>query len=261
MIAVRLDESGTHKEWPVCVVAGYLTDDAGLERLEWAWRNALRKHGYPRIHMRELEAGRTELSAPERKIPLFRDAIEILRQHALAGIAGYVIRSDYEKYVGTSEYGRYYSPYSLCVMLCAHAAQVWANMHGRGSDRISFMLDRGSKCGKEAHSMLNLMADHKWKTEYKFEPLAWGSDEAYPSLQAADMIAYEAMKHALREHNLPRAGPKVRELLKGLLGSVGHVALTPDDRFWIAIRSGIYPVDALSPRYPQFPDVRKSAGA
>jgi hypothetical protein len=257
MIAVRLDESGTHDDSPVCVVAGYLADSGGIERLESEWKDALLKHNHKRIHMRELEYGRTNKLPAEKKIALYKSLIEVLRRHAFAGLGGYVLRSDYDKYVVKSEYARYYSPYSLCLMLCAHAAQVWANTHGRSSEPISFVLDSGSGYGRDADLMFRLMMSSEWKTRYNFEPLIWGDDNKFVSLQAADMIAFEARKHALMYHKLPQAGPKLRELLKGLLGSVPHVSLTPDERFWISIGSGIYPVDLLSPNVPYFPDLSK----
>jgi hypothetical protein len=196
MLTVYGDESGTHDESPIMMLAGYVARLGQINTFDTKWNRAIERAGLPwYFHATEhFDTKKGALFCPL--------ALKMIEKHFLFG---YVVELDKESY------DRYYiadrrpkkpqlgTCYSLCFrflmsMLLTHVPLLL----GRDDLNISFLLEEGAAGSKDSQKVVQLL-----RKEPTLETLArivgevsFGQKKKFPGLQASDYLSYCALNLA-----------------------------------------------------------------
>jgi len=210
MLAAYLDESGTHVESPVLAVAGFLAPQGHWLEYESKWSGVLEKWGLSTFHMVEYEnrQGPYAQFSNEQRKELLASLIDIIRATVWVGVAAAVVKKDYDA-ICQAERITFGSPYSLCANECIRLLKRWMDAQ-RVPERITFMFELGAQGAADIHGAFG--AAHAIDPDrYHLQGLHFVSKSQYSQLQAADILAYETPKQAIRT-----LGLDPRELRKSL---------------------------------------------
>jgi hypothetical protein len=197
LINSYFDDSQT--EGKIWVVAGYLGSASQWDSFERLWDEALRRHGVPYFHMREMAKPHGEFKKwhpPEdhqdEVVAFFKDLVKAIRESQLHMFGSAVWIKELARF--NSEKNLKLEPYPLAAYACLsqmahkHALPVTAIF-----DRVEKVDDKLAKARAYAESDRILfpgLCDFITSA-----PLAKGlTSKKVPALQAADFIAWEARK-------------------------------------------------------------------
>lgn len=196
LLNAALDDAGG-SETGYVAYSGYIafSEDWGCFARDWSW--AVQRKGLSHFHARDyLYARRIQGSAVENEqhhFKLVEPFVNIVHKHALfgisvaVGIAPYSLLTPQEKrLVGT--------PTALVLQMFVKTLAAWT----RGiNDRnlITFMLDESDQRNGAMLQAYQIVkrANPEWKS--LLSSIAFGDDEFYPSIQAADLLGNSFHKH------------------------------------------------------------------
>ena len=178
-----LDESGTHKDSPLTVVAGFCGSVANWIAFESQWPALLDKHHLDVVHGKEItnKHGRAAIVA---------DVVAALDEHDLFGIAAIVYEDEYRSvFPKGSKVPVLDTKYGLCFRLCMIKM---ANVitHRWPGQRISFVLEDGARNRKNALRIFELSKHGLSSFVYPLGNIALAGKKDYGALQAADLLAH-----------------------------------------------------------------------
>jgi hypothetical protein len=190
------DESGTHEESPVMMLAGFVSTLGRWNQFDDAWRRALKHAGLPG-YFHATEHWNTE--AGQKFAPI---ALKLQKKHLLFG---YVIELDRESY------DRYYiagrrikkpqldTRYSLCFrFLLAFLLTRLPQMLCRGDMKLNFLLEEGAAGSADSHRIIHLLRKQPETQEISqmlaSAPLSFGGKKRFPGLQVSDALSFGALK-------------------------------------------------------------------
>jgi hypothetical protein len=207
-VTCYLDESGTHDQSQVAVVAGIALNLANLRSLEAEWFSIREKYGISgSIHMKEFNKDRRLGKLPARTIrALFTEIVDVINEHKIYSVAGRVDNKNYEKmmpkHLRVRNYGM--SAYGLGFLMCAFANHLQAEHNGYAGD-IAYLMDSGNAYAGHVVKLRDAFA--KGNLIGHVGNLTFGSDEDYAALQVADIVAWVIRRRGAKghfpEHYLP----------------------------------------------------------
>lgn len=216
MLAAYFDESGTHKGSPILAVAGYVSTVPKWKRFQREWMEALRTAKVDCFHMSEYENRKGIFAdwSQRKRIAVIKRLTEIIKTNALHGVAAAVIVNDYKEIVGQAK--GTFSPYTFCVVRCMVQIARWAKKSYQ-EGRIAYIFENGAGYGGEIEKKkMDLISNTLVKEAYRYQSLTFCNKRTLIPLQAADVIAYETMKHC-KNHYLSDNKQDPRKSLQNLL--------------------------------------------
>ena len=214
------DESADSRPPRVFSVSGYLGRAPDWFDLGRRWGIALREEGLEKtgFHMAHCEAG---LAAPyhvsrEERDRLQRRFIGIINDTPLWGYAVAIELDAYQEIVGRTDYKKpYYIAFQYAV---ERMALVLEENHFRRGECIAFVFDQQQEHEGKAKSLYESLQSSDLKYVHRLGSLTFDSRFARLQLQAADVLAYESMRH-FREGRLQGKGPRWQyRLLRSVRG-------------------------------------------
>lgn len=229
MFRAYIDESGTHDSSAYIVIGGLIVSSTNSVGFQNAWRQALLRAEVPYSHMREF----TQSVGPFAKWRSEKREFEPQRQAFMKDLCDCVItnvcytfgavltRAHYDALVPADLREAMGSPYTFLGRYCIARVGVWAQNQGI-ADQVNLIFEQG-----QPHSSLKLQhnllsANERAKEEFRLGVLSFADkrDEHHPedamALQAADLVAYELLKHwnTLKQHSERRVRPYVEPDLR-----------------------------------------------
>ena len=189
VIGAYFDESGTHASADVCTVGGFYATHEQWEPFE-VLREQLEDAGVSSYHAADLESLRGEFQhlTREEKVRLQKSFVSCLHAVAPHGVVAGITASEF----GSNDAlrGLVATPYTLCAMRCV--LEVVDRAVERGiTEPIDFVFDRGGQGKGELLTYMQALACEHPLVQHIF----FSDKTTLLPLQAADFIAYEAMKH------------------------------------------------------------------
>jgi hypothetical protein len=197
MLYTYLDESDPNYASVFCV-AGVLYTREGLDRLDAAWEEELRRAGIRRFHTVEYAHLRGEFQGIDRAVAdaLYIGLLQLIKENASGSIVVYSIpRGDFD--VFGDERWRRYSRYTTCAYICLGMLTSIADIIG---DR---QMDCTIESGHADMGELNMLIEQQRQRGglQGIASVSFSPKEVRP-LQSADVFAYEY-------------GKRIRDLLDG----------------------------------------------
>ncbi len=191
MLSVYLDDSGSHDESTVCVLAGAVSPPDRWERLTRLWVSVLAAFGVTDFHASDCANGGGSFRgwAADRRYDLYGRLARITRRHVAFRTWVAVFMDDYRANFLREK--RESLPISICAMGCASRLRPLA----LGRDiYIPYVFDHAPKAGRIYRVFEDLIRQGK-RDFYRMGMLSKGVRVASPPLQAADLIAYETHRY------------------------------------------------------------------
>jgi len=205
MLSIFGDESSDEKEQRTYTVSGIAGTQEDWDKLAPLWKE--RTGGIP-FHGAECEAGKGPYKKMEKRdrLQLYADLVKILSRSRLMGFAATIDLQGFKScfpHILPSE------PYHLCFrkVLTYFAFMGYILIP---QEKVRFTFDLNSKIQYSTVKLFEWVkgiSEKEWKYSITVDEIAFASrkDEAGIGIQAADIIAREAMKH----YDNFFAGPKI----------------------------------------------------
>src|SRR5437879_6371366 len=196
MLYTHLDESLGSRN---LVLAGFIGGAQQWGFFESEWLGALKKYKIdPPFKMQRWQMRKTPFrNMPEQKRrDLLNELLAVIRSRAMMGVGAAVSLAAYEAtFLDQTLRRRVGTPYCLCVTACIALVGKWARMYSH-NEQVGYVIDRGHANAREALlAYQDLLKDKTATEKYRVGPLAFDDDLVAVPLQAADLVAYEAMRH------------------------------------------------------------------
>jgi hypothetical protein len=215
MLKSFYDESAIDGGTEVSVVGGMLINEVGCNAFGREWDSMLKRHEFPLpyIHMVDLWPGgkvrdsRLPKNQPEvlldypehRRGRFLSEIVDIINEYKTRTVESTLLARDWKKAYSFLGKRDRLSIHSMCFLQAAVLQATIAENMGYPHD-IPFMLDGGcpdSKCVVIAHEFLTRkFPDYQPDFPSRAGPLQFGDDKQYPTLQAADVIAWTIRRKA-----------------------------------------------------------------
>jgi hypothetical protein len=213
MLTAYLDESGTHTESPVLVLAGLIASPRQWERLSQRWLRALASIGVGSFHATDCANGGGDFRgiAPQERQRVFIRLVETIKQTVSYRIWTGIAVEDYRNSpYYNQDPKRIYSLASIaCISLGRHLAAQ------RGADyRLAYTFDQGPE-GTLAFDIFRNMQASGEADVLRMAEVSTGDRRQSPPLQAADLFAYEIYRYL--SDQMTNTGRKIRQSLNSIL--------------------------------------------
>lgn len=220
------DESGTHVTSSALVVAGYIAPADQWERLAADWRAWLNKFSVRAFHMTDWENRQGEFKDWNncKRHDLFNRLVGILKLRFHHGFSAATIISHYSDFA--DEFARRspmaVSPYTFCVLQCFWFVGAWADRY-RHPEPIQYVFEDGAGHAAELDVLCRQIEESDdRRRRFRFGGLSRAGKRDSPSLQAADILAYETWKEMANCIVLGREVRPVRQTAQILLLGEDH---------------------------------------
>lgn len=210
-LVAYFDESGTHRQSKVVVVAGFVAPESNWEAFASLWEKLLAEYGLDSFHMNAFENrfGKFKKMTEEKRQEIHRRLLFAINSSLLQGVAIAVSRSAYDDVYTVRGQGPkarklIQSPYSFCALACVTRAIMWSQQQGN-TKPIATIFEHGAGPGEiiNAHRALRGRLP-LWRDGWG--ALTFETRDMHLPLQAADILAYNSYKEAVNiVEGLPRA--------------------------------------------------------
>lgn len=190
------DESGTHGDSPITVLAGFVGNANDWVDFEIEWRKILKKYNITHVHAKHLwhRQGQYKKWSIDQSEDLWCDIIYIIQERKQIFVSKTVLRSDdYEHFYmldGKAPKERLDSKYALCFRSFLYFyPKSHYEQYPIGS--VNFVLESGHRNAGDAIRIFNEIKDNRslpWRGA--IGSLTFGEKQEFPALQAADVLAY-----------------------------------------------------------------------
>ena len=157
-LTVYCDDSGTHPESRVAVVAGFISTVSQWEIFQKEWRKVLRKNGIQILRRADLESYHGEfLKWDEARRRAFLEPLHrIIRRRIKVPIGQSVQRRDFEEIVPHDIKGKCGGIYGFLAHSCLVAVRTWCEKPSRQHTApINWVFEAGTHGRKEFEEMLS----------------------------------------------------------------------------------------------------------
>jgi hypothetical protein len=196
MFTAYFDESGTHKDSSVVVVAGYLSTDEQWTKFSSEWLAILDRYKIDCFHMTDFENRRKQfkiLSEADRQRLLDR-LIAFIKIRQRIGIGVTFGMADYNEIVQEFSDLPIKKPYAFCAIQCMVLIKNWLVKH-KLKNNINYIYEEGAQhAGQILSAYEGWMKQAEFGAALRLGSLAFGSKRDRLPLQAADILAYETWK-------------------------------------------------------------------
>lgn len=193
------DESGKHKDHPVVAFCGVVASIDKLQKFDVAWKELLTAYGLKTLHMRDASDANKHLSD---KLPVqtlgqriealkpFADCINRLERGIVEAVdvAGFNGLSPTALARIGNPNDPYYFAFARGILELAEKVS--------SEDQISLICDEDPETAPMCYAHYEALKVADDKVKEKIVSLTFASDEHFPCLQAADMVAYLARREA-----------------------------------------------------------------
>jgi hypothetical protein len=217
MLTVYIDDSGTHKQSPVAVAAGFLSDVRrwGPTCLEKDWRVALAATNNPKIiekgfHMAAFQAreGIFKRLTEEQRQNLENSLFQAINDHADVGFSAAVMKEDYDRLVVGKLRDKLGGHHQFVVAVCLWMISTYRFPNGVESgivEPLEYVIAKGTRHNGDVCKLFHNL--RKWPVVARGcgineDPIWRFAKHSYP-LQAADILAWYSSQH-LREFDPTR---------------------------------------------------------
>jgi hypothetical protein len=223
MLSAYFDESGTHKQAPIIVIAGWIAGDKEWIKFSNKWQAVLTKYNLPYFHMSEWEGGHglyKNMTEKEKRLLIDR-LTTIIKKHASIGIFGAFHRSTYDEVLreiyGDDYKNKFVKPYGVCAMRCIETTRRW--MTSKSLDGpLAYVFETGARYSGQFFEAFKAMQKiPRLKRMYPGGMSFYDKRDMLP-LQAADILAYE-MYRELINHTKNHLNPR-RDVLLNLYSTI-----------------------------------------
>lgn len=196
ILTAYYDESGTHGDSPLTVLAGFVGYANDWVDFEREWKKILKKHNITHVHAKHMlhRQGQHKNWTDEQVYECFVDLIYVLQEKRRIFASKTILpEEDYKQFYlldGAARRERLDSRYALCFRSFLHFYP--ESHHCRHeSGIVNFILESGHRNAGDALRVFNEIKEDKelpWR--HAVGSLTFGSKDDYPALQASDMLAY-----------------------------------------------------------------------
>ena len=230
-----VDESGKLGNSDCTSLCGYLTHVAEWERLSQEWNNLRLAWDVPTIHMRRILYPDQDPEWSKVKTA-WGKVWDVKRDAMLAEFAGLIERShavcvgavmDAADFASRSQVFRDHWQNPLYISFY-HVFMNALDKLGRLSEdtHLSIVMDEDREYAMKCYDVLDSVRIAFPRVQKRVDSICFGDDKAFPALQMADMIAYEARRLMRLQKQNPEAKPS--ELFISLTRRMVHQPQTYD---------------------------------
>jgi hypothetical protein len=202
MLRSYFDESAVDGGGPISAVGGLLLNGSQYKWLESDWNQAIADSGIGKalIHMKDFGDHGDLASFPiDEKRALLTNLARIINNRKRISIGSTLTPDQYRNHFSFLHKKEGLSIHTSCFLLAAVCQGKWCEEIGYVGD-IPFMLDQGCPDRKDieiAHAYLtNEFPAYQPDFPSHAGGLTWENDEKFPSLQAADVVAWAVRRKA-----------------------------------------------------------------
>lgn len=177
MLTAYFDESGIHKGDHLCVVAGFVGNEAQWGSFIHDWMEALRPR--PLLHMRKLRWKQH----PERIAPLLARLGPIPYRYNLTPVYCGMWQKDYEEIMKGKVREKFTTPYMTCAQSCM--AIVLGEI--AGSDEVQFVFER-QRVNQSAMENLKSIVFGLVGVDSRVQDITFSPAKEIPCLEPADYL-------------------------------------------------------------------------
>lgn len=216
LLAAYFDETGTHGESELVLIAGLLTQGDIWKGFEAAWLAQLKVFEVPYFHGAECEDGRGIFAALDRPLRnlLSEGLAKVIANHRPIPVMSSIFRADWDRFKNGPIGQRYGDPYNLCFENCVRQAVTWCHLHSP-NETVALIFERQTNFSVTADKLFQAYKSNViWGRQ--LTSLTFADPLDYPPLQAADLLAYEQTKalQAARKGASFLSRPAMKVLLK-----------------------------------------------
>jgi hypothetical protein len=191
MVMGYFDESGGGTDNDFLCMSGYLANNSNFDALTDGWNEMLRKHRLHSLHLADfvaMEGPYSDLHWDGSKInEVLVDFISVVRRHTIAGIGVGVDAKTFRSLAKANR--KRISPQVFCFERILHLTmkrlEVW-----RWDQPVCMIFDDSEAYSMACyHSYCEVRRLHP-EAKNRLAGIAFGNDEAFAPLQAADLLAY-----------------------------------------------------------------------
>jgi len=203
VFGVYLDDSGTHNESGLIVVAGYMSNAERWPTFDKEWREALSDFGIARFHASDCANGAPPFDAWTHQQRMDRpiDLIAIVNRHIVMSVATIIPRALYNEHVAQSDRRKLGGPYGLAAVTCGlEIAKVMRMLDADA--RAAYMYDAGTRGSGEilkSFSEVLKTKEQAARDRYRLATVNFVDNREITPLQAADLLAYEVYRFQASE--------------------------------------------------------------
>src|SRR5260221_10138362 len=199
MLLAYFDDSGTHANSAVTLIAGLVASAVTWARIEGAWKQHLSVTGVSHFHAVDCENGSRKFSSVSRPL---RDSLSYglseaicSHQRAMVLLGSAVKTDDWEVAAPKEITNRFVDPYYFCFEACLQQISNWSVRHADGEIVTIVFAQRGQYDSRliELHE---LYSKSSALPNNRLGSLSFSSPKDSIPLQAADLIAYETYRYA-----------------------------------------------------------------
>jgi Protein of unknown function (DUF3800) len=196
ILTAYYDESGTHGDSPLTVLAGFVGHANDWVDFEREWRKILKKHNITHVRAKNLfhRQGPHKHWTEKQVYECFVDLLYVIQERRRIFASKTVLsEDDYKRFYvldGCARRERLDTRYALCLRSLLHFYPQSHYCHD-GSGIVNFILEAGHRNAGDALRVFNEIKEDKelpWREAVG--SLTFGKKEDYPALQASDMLAY-----------------------------------------------------------------------
>jgi hypothetical protein len=204
-------DASTRDDGMFCV-GGFLFDKNGAHKYALRARRVFGPYGL--LHMKELvhRVGRYEGISGEERDRLVKSAVDLAREHTLAGFAVSCWEHEIKEFSSNDAIG-YRDAYSFCVQFAARGVGTWLRSRWpSGSGNVAYVFETGDQNSAEAATAISKRG---LRSTYKYGSHAFRPKEDEPALWLGDFLAWEWAKY--RSETVGQAKRPMRGSLRALL--------------------------------------------
>jgi hypothetical protein len=213
-LVAYFDESGTHADSNMTVVAAFVSDAARWKRFTEEWQSALKDFGIQHFHMNQYESRFGQFldwSNDDRKSRLAW-LLSIIEEHVSWSMSCTVFREPVETIMSKQVEKRLGGLYGLGAQQCwRHIGEVVRPFDAW----VESVMESGAQGSKTLGHLYQLNSQlDEWRDLNRISSLEFRNGKDFPPLQAADILAYEVWKQCLRQFGDETRDPRhpIREL-------------------------------------------------
>lgn len=216
-LTVHFDDSGTHKEAPIAVVAGWIAPVPQWKKFMRDWKKAALDEGFKVFHMAEFMANnhKSEFADKDKwndskKLRTVRRLREIIRQRTVRGFGITVHKQDYDDLVKgklREKWGDFH--YTWAVSIVIGLLENWRN-ESKIKEPIEYIFDRMSQ-GRDEINDIFIKAESREDALNRYGIYkgchSFRDKSVVLPLQASDMMAWLLYQRGLNDHSGKKGHP------------------------------------------------------
>lgn len=209
--SIYFDESYSYPPEPrVYTVGGYISTDVQWKKFRREWRRILAAESIPYFHMVKFQACKPpyDVWSKDKRADFLASLHAVIHNRTLMSFATTVDITDFEALIPEQK-KKLVNPHIFAVKNCMKAVGFWAAEKLIHHPLIAYIFEQGSEHDKQVKRLLDeeLPDEDRWFFRLASLKHVDKKTGGMPPLQAADIVAYEAMKEIARRLNTEKQRP------------------------------------------------------